>query len=1221
MSPSPNAFPFDHVVITFPDAAAARTAAEGPMRRVLQPAYPQVRFTATSDPFDARVGSGGGTAAALLDHAGDPTETVLVLHAGGAASRCPTQMCLGKAWTSLPVSVSHTEQPLPTPLDIWMQLCQELFVGLPSGSLVVIASDTLLQLEEGSAVSFHESGGGMVDWMAALANASTIVGLAVPAPLVTAANHGVFVLSPHNDDNTKNATLASIRPCRSVLQKPSIKAMQLRDGCCFARHSDPCESCAWIDTGVTIFSPRAAATVVDTARTRLPRCTATGLRALYETTTHADDTITLPEFATQQALSVDLYTHVLQALSMSEESCESQQARKDVFLSQYSKELSEAIAVALWEAFSPVLLQVLVVPTGRFWHLGTTRELRGFLVDACDRTGGTASEFGARLGLSRRVRAYTVLGGTYQGGSNVDPTAVIFDSILSVCSDGSKPTGGVTNDSISYSSIGARTVIIDETIRIGKNCLVSGLRLPLDPKGRGDIVIPDDMVVQMVRLSNALQETEEAVVIIALSINDEIKKRCSLYGVSVEAFLRRSGLTDQDVWDDLNPSRRTIWNAKLHPIVALSRNESFATVFSWLRIFDSDGLSCDDDALEKDVSFIRWKSSRRLALSEIRDISDAPYEFQFREALIKHRFPHFRTIYNERLAAMLRERQQVVPVDFQFLVDGYVNCTDVNEKSIPTIILLEILHAVDDVIRDCMNRDGSHDIGSRACMLESNLLDDIVGSLSSLQSTEKLEDIAHRTNGDPFRDFNSLVSLRDESITVGRIEVMAKAAELLQELAGSLTGRHVLAARGMQLSLQSQPPVRDRWVVAAAPARIDLSGGWSDTPPICYEFGSLVVGMAVLIDDRKPLMCRCRIVSGGTGILLRTETRCSTTGDLISKLEKEIRSMDGFMDYRNPAIDCALLMCALDHLGLAMNDEMDFQTKVNMFCRSENVSVRLEVIATTTLPQGSGLGSSSILAGCILAAVGKCVGSGNKSSTEYVHEIVDSVLNVEQYLTTGGGFQDQVNGLVGGIKAVSSSPNVFPMKVSIEVLSTAKDFRLELEARMFLLFTGKTRLAKNLLTQVLTRWSKQTPEIINAVSGLVHGAKKCRDSIASGSVDLLGECLSEYWTYKKVMAGPSSGVEPNIITDVIRCLSCQGLIKGASLCGAGGGGFMILLGSSGVLESDLKQALSNDPNVQNEAIASFSWHACKLCDEGLVVRTLENANGKADEFDVEWLSN
>ena len=36
-------------------------------------------------------------------------------------------------------------------------------------------------------------------------------------------------------------------------------------------------------------------------------------------------------------------------------------------------------------------------------------------------------------------------------------------------------------------------------------------------------------------------------------------------------------------------------------------------------------------------------------------------------------------------------------------------------------------------------------------------------------------------------------------------------------------------------------------VEARCPARLDLSGGWTDTPPICYELGGRVVDLAIQV--------------------------------------------------------------------------------------------------------------------------------------------------------------------------------------------------------------------------------------------------------------------------------------------------------------------------------------------------------------------------------------
>lgn len=45
-------------------------------------------------------------------------------------------------------------------------------------------------------------------------------------------------------------------------------------------------------------------------------------------------------------------------------------------------------------------------------------------------------------------------------------------------------------------------------------------------------------------------------------------------------------------------------------------------------------------------------------------------------------------------------------------------------------------------------------------------------------------------------------------------------------------------------------PAIGTYVTAECPARIDLQGGWSDTPPICYELGGSVVNIAILVDGK-----------------------------------------------------------------------------------------------------------------------------------------------------------------------------------------------------------------------------------------------------------------------------------------------------------------------------------------------------------------------------------
>lgn len=51
--------------------------------------------------------------------------------------------------------------------------------------------------------------------------------------------------------------------------------------------------------------------------------------------------------------------------------------------------------------------------------------------------------------------------------------------------------------------------------------------------------------------------------------------------------------------------------------------------------------------------------------------------------------------------------------------------------------------------------------------------------------------------------------------------------------------------------LQEETPVaQGNWVLAECPARIDIAGGWSDTPPITYEHGGAVATVGLLIDGK-----------------------------------------------------------------------------------------------------------------------------------------------------------------------------------------------------------------------------------------------------------------------------------------------------------------------------------------------------------------------------------
>ena len=112
------------------------------------------------------------------------------------------------------------------------------------------------------------------------------------------------------------------------------------------------------------------------------------------------------------------------------------------------------------------------------------------------------------------------------------------------------------------------------------------------------------------------------------------------------------------------------------------------------------------------------------------------------------------------------------------------------------------------------------------------------------------------------------------------------------------------------------------------------------------------------------------------------------------------------------------------------------------------------------------------------------------------------VLQLEQMLTTGGGWQDQVGGLTSGIK-LGTSPGQLPLHVDITYPTISPQTVQDFSDRLLLVYTGKTRLARNLLQNVLRTWYARDPEIVATEDGLVETAHKCADAFTAGKYNTI----------------------------------------------------------------------------------------------------------------------
>ena len=401
---------------------------------------------------------------------------------------------------------------------------------------------------------------------------------------------------------------------------------------------------------------------------------------------------------------------------------------------------------------------------------------------------------------------------------------------------------------------------------------------------------------------------------------------------------------------------------------------------------------------------------------------------------------------------------------------------------------------------------------------------------------------------------------------------------------------------------------------------LSKAGGWSDTPPLSYEHGGAVACLAVLVDGKRPLRAKCRVVKGITGIRLCTESRSLADEEaLLRSSEITINTFGDLKSFNDPESECALLKCALVWLGLCpveyIQDDKkkshSIQPFLQKFCQSEgNDEIGLELISTSLLPTGSGMGSSSILAGCIIASIAKCIGvvlegmepeSEQSSSygtlTNGTNSLVHGVLMVEQLLTSGGGWQDQIGGLVGGLKLATSDRNILPLETKTTCYQLSVETINELNQRLILVDTGKPRLAKNILRNVLRRWAKRSSDIVETVHNLVSEASNAIQYATKGDLNSLGNCMSKYWDLKKTMAGESSGVEPENINKLLQVLTSSKLIAGGTLCGAGGGGFLALIATDGESRTEIEAAM----NIVGVDTKKFKWHSCTVATVGLLI--------------------
>ncbi|MCR5150547.1 MAG: bifunctional fucokinase/L-fucose-1-P-guanylyltransferase [Clostridiales bacterium] len=333
------------------------------------------------------------------------------------------------------------------------------------------------------------------------------------------------------------------------------------------------------------------------------------------------------------------------------------------------------------------------------------------------------------------------------------------------------------------------------------------------------------------------------------------------------------------------------------------------------------------------------------------------------------------------------------------------------------------------------------------------------------------------------------------------------------------------------------------------PLRVNWGGGWTDTSPYCIENGGKVLNAAISLNGKLPVEVTLRKIPEYKIIF--------KSSDL--DIYGEFNDMSSLQDTGNPYDSFALQKACLIACGIIPKTGGDLKLLLQRL--GGGFEMRSEV---TGVPKGSGLGTSSILSAACVKAVFEF------TDIEYTEDkIYSCVFAMEQIMSTGGGWQDQVGGLTNGIKLITTEPGI-KQRIEVDYISIPKEILKELNDRFCLIYTGQRRLARNLLRNVIGRYMGNDPQSVYAHNEIKIIADRMVEALESGDIDSFADLMTRHWELSLLI---DEGTTNTLIDQIL--LTVNDYIDGKFVSGAGGGGFLQVILKKGVSKTDLHNRLKS----------------------------------------------
>ena len=366
---------------------------------------------------------------------------------------------------------------------------------------------------------------------------------------------------------------------------------------------------------------------------------------------------------------------------------------------------------------------------------------------------------------------------------------------------------------------------------------------------------------------------------------------------------------------------------------------------------------------------------------------------------------------------------------------------------------------------------------------------------------------------------------------------------------------------------------RDQIVWGRSPVRIDLAGGWTDTPPYCLYSGGSVVNLAIELNGQPPLQVYVKP---------SPEFRITMRSIDLGAMET-VSTWEELKDYRKVGSPFSIPKAALALAGFI--PEFSAERFKSLEDQLKSFGCGIEVTLLAAIPAGSGLGTSSILAATVLGALSDFCGLAWDKS-----EIGNRTLILEQLLTTGGGWQDQYGGVLHGVKLLQTAEGLRQtpaVKWLPEYLFTQPEY----QACHLLYYTGITRTAKGILAEIVRRMFLNSGSHLRLLSEMNVHALDMYETILKGDFSEYGRLTGKSWEQNKAL---DPGTNPPAVEALIDRI--KDYASGYKLPGAGGGGYLYIVAKDPEAAVQIKRTLASDPLNGNARFVDMS-----LSDKGLQI--------------------